>query len=77
MSSSVLMNHPNIGLGFANGQSPSSMPLITGECSVSEFPSLFVTGDSRWDSNFERPSPRGRDKAKIRYIAKRKMRKYV
>lgn len=83
--SCMLMN-PNISLGFASGQAPSSMPLITsitGESSVSEYQDcglspLFLTGDSRWDSNFETvSSPQARDKAKMRYNEKKKTRTYA
>lgn len=84
MSSGVLMSPPDIGLGFgANGQGSSSLPLIKGESSVSEYQDcglspLFLTGDSRWDSNFEAmSSPHARDKAKMRYNAKKKTRTYV
>ncbi|XP_057787228.1 putative zinc finger protein CONSTANS-LIKE 11 isoform X1 [Salvia miltiorrhiza] len=84
MSSGVLMN-PSIGLGFAaNRQAPSSLPLITGESSVSEYQDcglspLFLTGDSRWDSNYEAmmsTSPQARDKAKMRYNEKKKTRTF-
>ncbi|XP_047951706.1 putative zinc finger protein CONSTANS-LIKE 11 isoform X3 [Salvia hispanica] len=83
MSSGVLMSPPEIGLGFgANGQASSSLPLIKGESSVSEYQDcglspLFLTGDSRWDSNFEAmSSPHARDKAKMRYNAKKKTRTF-
>ncbi|KAL1562392.1 putative zinc finger protein CONSTANS-LIKE 11 isoform X3 [Salvia divinorum] len=83
MSSGVLMSPPDISLGFgANGQASSSLPLIKGETSMSEYQDcglspLFLTGDSRWDSNFEAmSSPHARDKAKMRYNAKKKTRTF-
>ncbi|KAH6795984.1 hypothetical protein C2S51_036970 [Perilla frutescens var. frutescens] len=84
-SASCMLMNPSIGLGFANGQAPLSMPLmtsITGESSVSEYQDcglspLFLTGDSRWDSNFEAmSSPQARDKAKMRYNEKKKTRTF-
>lgn len=81
-----MLTNSNLGLGFGNGQAPSSLPLmtsITGESSVSEYQDcglspLFLTGDSRWDSNFEAmSSPQARDKAKMRYNEKKKTRTYV
>ncbi|KAG6420431.1 hypothetical protein SASPL_116958 [Salvia splendens] len=77
------MSPPDISLGFgANGQGSPSLPLIKGESSVSEYQDcglspLFLTGDSRWDSNFEAmSSPQARDKAKMRYNAKKKTRTF-
>ncbi|KAK6142462.1 hypothetical protein DH2020_022810 [Rehmannia glutinosa] len=82
----MLMN-PNISsLGFASGQViPSSISLalsnITGESSAAEYidsglAPLYLTGDSPWDSNFETGCPQARDKAKMRYNAKKKMRTF-
>lgn len=82
-----MLTSSNLGLGFGNGQAPSSLPLmtsITGESSVSEYqdcglsPMFLTAGDSRWDSNFEAmSSPQARDKAKMRYNEKKKTRTYV
>ncbi|KAL0405496.1 UNVERIFIED_CONTAM: Zinc finger protein CONSTANS-LIKE 12 [Sesamum latifolium] len=80
----MLMN-PNIGLGFASGQVPSSISLtlsnITRESSAAEYQDcglspLFFTGDSPWDSNFEPSCPQARDKAKMRYNEKKKTRTF-
>lgn len=80
----MLMN-PNICPGFASGQVPSSMSLslsnITGECSAADYQdcelsTLFLTGESPWDSNFEPSCPRARDKAKMRYNEKKKTRMF-
>lgn len=83
-SNCMLMN-PNICPGFASGQVPSSMSLslsnITGECSAADYEdcelsTLFLTGESPWDSNFEPSCPRARDKAKMRYNEKKRTRMF-
>ncbi|KAI3465643.1 hypothetical protein Pfo_022306 [Paulownia fortunei] len=84
-SANCMLMNPNIGLGFASGQVPSSLSLalsnITGESSAAEYQDcglspLFLTGDSPWDSNFESSCPQARDKAKMRYNEKKKTRTF-
>ncbi|GFQ00672.1 zinc finger protein constans-like 12 [Phtheirospermum japonicum] len=80
----MLMN-PNIGLGFANGQLPSSLSLvlsnITGESNAAEYQDcglspLFLACDSPWEAGLEPCCPQARDKAKMRYNEKKKTRTF-
>ncbi|KAE8698481.1 zinc finger protein CONSTANS-LIKE 12-like isoform X3 [Hibiscus syriacus] len=85
-SNCMLMNpdcNRNINLGYPVGQIPSmaALPLsnFTGKNSPSDYKDsglspAFLTGDSRWESNSEASWPQARDKAKKRYIEKKKTR---
>ncbi|KAL8506732.1 hypothetical protein ACS0TY_017581 [Phlomoides rotata] len=79
MQGGVLMN-PNLGIGFANAQVPTSMSLnINGENSVTEYQDcgLLLSNETPWESNFEATScPLARDKAKMRYNEKKKTRTF-
>ncbi|XP_073158268.1 putative zinc finger protein CONSTANS-LIKE 11 [Henckelia pumila] len=84
-NSNCMLMSSNICHGFASGQVPSSMSLtlsnITGESSAADYQdcglsTLFLTGESPWDSNFEPSCPQARDKAKMRYNEKKKTRTF-
>ncbi|KAL2474193.1 Zinc finger protein CONSTANS-LIKE 12 [Forsythia ovata] len=86
MNPAAACNRSNIGLGFPNGQLPSTISLslsnITGESSAADYQDcglspVFLTGDnSPWESNLEASCPRARDKAKMRYNEKKKTRMF-
>ncbi|GAV81310.1 CCT domain-containing protein [Cephalotus follicularis] len=73
----------NVNLGFPTGQVHSSMSLslsnITGESSAADYQDcglspVFLTGESPWESSFEASCPQARDRAKMRYIEKKRTR---
>ncbi|XP_073060890.1 putative zinc finger protein CONSTANS-LIKE 11 [Primulina eburnea] len=84
-NSNCMFMNSNLCHGFASGGVPSSMSLslsnITGESSAADYQdcglsTLFLTGESPWDSNFEPSCPQARDKAKMRYNEKKKTRTF-
>ncbi|CAI9772723.1 unnamed protein product [Fraxinus pennsylvanica] len=86
MNSAAACNLSSMGLGFPNGQLPSTISLslsnITGESSAADYQDcglspVFLMGDnSPWESNLEASCPRARDKAKMRYKEKKKTRMF-
>ncbi|XP_038713082.1 zinc finger protein CONSTANS-LIKE 12-like isoform X2 [Tripterygium wilfordii] len=72
-------------IGFPTGQVHSSMSLaissITCESSVADYQDcglspIYLTGTSPWEPNLEASCPQARDKAKMRYKDKKKMRMF-
>ena len=80
----MLLNLPsnrNINLGFPSGNVCQNMSLslsnMTGESSVADYQdcgvsSMFLSGESPWDSNIETSRPQARKEAKMRYNEKKK-----
>ncbi|XWS54303.1 hypothetical protein CRYUN_Cryun10bG0078900 [Craigia yunnanensis] len=87
-SNCMLMNpgcNRNINLGYPVGQIPSTIALslsnIAGGNSAADyqdcgFSPVFLTGESPWESNLETSCPQARDKAKMRYNEKKKIRTF-
>ncbi|CAK7355401.1 unnamed protein product [Dovyalis caffra] len=75
----------NLGIPALTGQVHSSMSLslsnIIGESSAADYQdcglsSLFMNGESPWESHLDGNSPQARDKAKMRYKEKKKTRTF-
>ncbi|KAK1389014.1 zinc finger protein CONSTANS-LIKE 12-like [Heracleum sosnowskyi] len=81
-ASTMLMNrscHKDIGMPFPTG--PLSLTTITGESSVADYQdcglsSVFLAGESPWESSLDTSFPQARDKAKMRYNEKKKTRMF-